>query len=332
MRFGLGPYGLQGGPRHEQPALYASALAQAEQAEALGFDSVWLAESHFTPEGALPSPLAAGAALAARTRRLRIGVCVTSTLVHPLRIAEDAAVLDVLSGGRLIFCAATGYSQAMFAGFQTSADGKGSRLREALTIMRRAWTGEPFRHEGNHWRIPAEGDRPVQVTPRAVQQPIPIWMASFGLVGVKRAAQLGLPFFAASLDSFPRLQEKFAHYWQHRPDGPAPDEVIPLIRDVYVAPTTAQAEADVVGVLGPRYRRYVELGLLPPDESPADLARDRLILGDPEAVVAEIRRYQRAIGLNYLVCRLALSGLDPARAAASLARFVRHVMPALAAV
>src|SRR5512143_3321460 len=105
MRYGLGPYSLadatrSGGRRH---GLYAEVLEQARLADHLGFDSIWFSEHHFEPDGCCPAPLTALAAIAVNTRSLRLGTATVSlTLTHPVRIAEDATVLDIISDGRVI--------------------------------------------------------------------------------------------------------------------------------------------------------------------------------------------------------------------------------------
>jgi len=109
MRFGFGASTFELIDGQSLPAAHQEMLEQAVLAEELGFDSIWVAEQHFSPERQCPSPFLIGTAIALRTHRIKVGVYTTMTFAHPIRLAEDAAVLDILSGGRLILCAGTGY-------------------------------------------------------------------------------------------------------------------------------------------------------------------------------------------------------------------------------
>lgn len=120
---------------------YAEALEEVAEADRLGFDTVWMSEHHFSGDGFLPSPLVMAAAIAARTRRIRIGTSImVLPLHHPLRVAEDAAVVDLISGGRLILGVAAGYTEAEFAGFGIDRKQRASRLEEGVDIIRQAHT------------------------------------------------------------------------------------------------------------------------------------------------------------------------------------------------
>jgi alkanesulfonate monooxygenase SsuD/methylene tetrahydromethanopterin reductase-like flavin-dependent oxidoreductase (luciferase family) len=127
-------------------------LADAILAEELGVDSLWVAENHFSPDRQCSSPFVIAGVLAGATHRMRIGVFSILTFAHPVRIAEDAATLDVMSGERLMLCFGTGYRPEEFAAFGVAMDGKGARFRECLEVIQKAWTG-PFTHQGKHFRF-----------------------------------------------------------------------------------------------------------------------------------------------------------------------------------
>ena len=129
---------------------------QAERAERLGFHSLWLPEGHFSGAAAIPQPLLWHAAIAARTTRLRLGT--TSYLLpirHPLQVAEEVAVLDRLSGGRVILGVGRGFRQALFSAFDVDRGTKRDRFEAALTVMRDAWAGRPVAAEGDAPGAPA---------------------------------------------------------------------------------------------------------------------------------------------------------------------------------
>ncbi|MGH2897347.1 MAG: LLM class flavin-dependent oxidoreductase, partial [Solirubrobacteraceae bacterium] len=162
--------------------------AQGERAEALGFASFWLPESHFGARGSIPQPLLLLAAVASRTRRIGLGT--TSYLLpvrHALQIAEDVAVLDRLSEGRVILGVGRGFRSDLYAAFDVPLREKRDRFQSALDRMIRAWSGEPIAFDG------ADGD-PVRLAPLPVQRPHPpIWVAAFGPKAVEQAGRLGLP-------------------------------------------------------------------------------------------------------------------------------------------
>lgn len=188
MEFGL-LYDLRNPPRWGIPAaeLYAETLDHIQAAEALGIHAIWVTEHHFVEDEYLPSCLAMAAAIAARTRRVTIG---TAVLLLPLndaiRVAEDAAVVDILSNGRLRLGLGLGYKLEEFDAFRV---GRGSRARlmdEGIDVIKGAWADGPFTYEGRHYAF-----ENLTVTPKPVQRPRPqIWLAGRAEAPVRRAARV----------------------------------------------------------------------------------------------------------------------------------------------
>jgi probable F420-dependent oxidoreductase len=168
--------------------LYAEVLEQIAWAETVGYDDVWLTEHHFVDDGHAPSPLVQAAAIAVRTKKIRIGTAVLLLpLYHPVRVAEDGATVDILSGGRFELGVGIGYRVEEFAGLGVSRKERGGRSNEGLEIIRRLWEGETVTFHGRHFQI--DGAR---LTPMPVQLPRPpIWVGGFGPAAVRRAARLG---------------------------------------------------------------------------------------------------------------------------------------------
>ncbi len=161
--------------------LVRTAIEQCEWADRLGFTSVVLSEHHGSPDGYLPSPIVLGAAIAARTRNLRL---VLGALIAPLhdevRLAEDLAVLDVLSGGRVIPVVSGGYVESEFRAFGKQLSDRARVMEQIIPFLERAWSGEPFHHRGTTLRV----------TPRPVQRPRPpIVMGGSTPASARRAAR-----------------------------------------------------------------------------------------------------------------------------------------------
>jgi len=191
LRFGLW-YDFRNPPqwRQDPTELYRAIFAQIERAEALGWDDVWLSEHHFIADGYTPSMLALATAIAARTQRIEIGTSVLLLPLHdPLRVAEDIAVLDNASGGRLTTILGIGYRPSEYAAHGKDWTQRGALMDECVDTLLKSWTGEPFEYRGTT----------VRVTPRPFTQPHPtILLGGTSKPAARRAARFGLPMFAAA--------------------------------------------------------------------------------------------------------------------------------------
>jgi probable F420-dependent oxidoreductase len=326
MKLGLSP--LQAGGDFEET------IRECERAEAAGFDSVWLGEHHNNPL-LYPSPLIGLAAIASRTRRVRLGTGVLLLpLYHPLAVAEEAAMVDVISGGRLTLGVGAGYAPEEFAAFGVSLKERGSRMTEATGLIQRLWSEEKVTHEGRHFRVTN-----ATVAPRPVQLPRPpIWFAGWVEPAIQRAARLGDAWLGGPSARLDELATCVRQYRQARvAAGRAPESgEVALMRYVYVAESSERARA----VAGAAFIRSFEATYFrwphPVVKRPAGeltierLSEDRIILGDPESCIRQLERFQRELGLAHLICRISTPGIPREDARASLALFVREVMPAFA--
>jgi alkanesulfonate monooxygenase SsuD/methylene tetrahydromethanopterin reductase-like flavin-dependent oxidoreductase (luciferase family) len=311
LRIGVGLFGIG---RRQAAAPLDRLLTRAELAERLGFHSVWVPESHFEPAGSLPAPLVLLAAVAARTRTIGLGT--TSYLLsvrHPIRVAEDVAVLDQLSAGRVIFGIGRGFRPSLFEAFDSSAAEKRERFEEALGTILRAWRGEPLGEAD-----PAIGE-PLRVTPRPVQQPHPpIWVAAFGPKALAQAGRLGLPYLASPLEPLPLLE---ANYRRHREAMREPDRArtlpVPVIRTVF-ATRDACAASRVRGALEEQARALAADGrswIARAAGAPLD---EWALIGEPARIADLIARYQERIGLSHLIARVQVPGAEPIEVEGSL--------------
>src|SRR5687767_10436838 len=168
-------------------ARYRTALEQSAWAEEHGFDTIVTSEHHGVDDGYLSSPCVLAAGIAGATKSIGINIAAILAPLHdPLRLAEDIAVLDLTSGGRLSLVLGLGYRPEEYEMFGKSWKGRGKAFDAMLDVMLKAWTGEPFEYEG----------RTVRVTPKPLQQPHPIiFIGGSSEKAARRAARHGLGFF-----------------------------------------------------------------------------------------------------------------------------------------
>jgi alkanesulfonate monooxygenase SsuD/methylene tetrahydromethanopterin reductase-like flavin-dependent oxidoreductase (luciferase family) len=306
--------------------LYAETLGHIEAIEGLGFDTVWLTEHHFIDDEYLPSVLTMGAAVAARTTRVTIGTAVLLLPLHdPIRIAEDAAVVDVLSNGRLRLGLGLGYKLEEFAAFGVDRRHRPSLLEEGIEIIRGAWADGSFSHHGRHRSFDD-----INVTPKPVQRPGPqIWLAGRAPVPVQRAAAMGDGLIVVG---GPDLYREYlaAHAATGRADR---------ARLCIFAPTFPSRDPDADNArLGPHaaYRManyaqwYGTAADLPTDRSflAGATASTRQMFGSPDEVVAQLRDAEAA-GATAALWFATFPGTHPDATLSLFQTLADEVMPAL---
>ena len=296
-------------------------MEQAVLAERLGFDSVLISEHHLTSDGYFPSPLTAAAGLATVTRRIRIGTAVVLLpLHHPVEVAEASAVLDVMSGGRLILGVGLGYRPEEFSLYGVPRHERGARLEEGVRLVGRLLAEEDVTHEGRFY-----GVRNVTITPRPLQRPRPpIWIAAKFEPAIRRAARLGDAWFADPVTPLRALRERNRVYLDElRRLGRDPAGIErPLWREAFVGRDDDSAWEEVKdGVLYIYGRDYFRWGHLQdeegremrPDETSfeefVEVIRKRFIIRGVDGFIEEVEKYRRELGVNYMVLRVQFPGI-----------------------
>ena len=289
--------------------VFARALERIEIMDRAGYDAVWLAEHHFSSFSVCPSVHMMGVMAAARTRRLRIGTGVSlAPFYHPLRLAEEVALLDVLSGGRVNWGAGRGFARVEFENFGVPPDESTSRFHETVEIVLRAWSEQRLSFAGEHFRFDG-----VEVLPKPLQQPRPpVWMAATSESSIDWAAGRGFSILMDPHAAHGDLGRKRRYYAERLAaagfsiDG----RDLPMARLVALGDTAAEAEEVarrgaewiVNSYFGAQHR---PVGVKDPSDPGADPVQrylDGVILhGTPDAVLDRILELRTAIGLDYLL-------------------------------
>lgn len=325
--------------------VYAEALEQIARADELGLYQVWLTEHHGFDDGYCPSPMIAAAAIAGRTKQIRIGqgVVLLPFYGHPLKLAEDAVVLDVLSGGRFELGIGRGYRPHEFAAFGLNLKQRRAMTDEGIEIIRRAWSGERFSFTGKHYHV-----TDARLTPLPVQQPHPpLWLGAGTPAARRRVAEKGYPLLISLVTTLAETQAEFGDYTQALREYGRDPAQFPraLIREFYVAEDARQAWAEVKPHLLYIYRKvycppWITFSVQNPDGSrrrvtdPHDpfyeseaFHKDRFIIGDPEFCARELRRYRDEANIDVMILRMQFPGQPMAQVLRSLELLVKEVIP-----
>ena len=305
--------------------VYGRALERIEIMEKTGYDAVWLAEHHFTGYSVCPSVHLMGTHVAARTKRLRIGTGVTlAALAHPLRIAEEVALLDVLSGGRVNWGAGRGFEAREFDAFAVPMAESSDRFREAVEIVLAAWTQERVSFEGRFHRL-----EDVEVLPKPAQRPHPpTWVAASSEPAIQWAASRGLSILMDPHSPHSEIARKLGLYsdFLEKAGHEFGDREIPIGRLVAVAETDAKAEEIArrgaqwtAGAYLPKEALAQFSGKGQPVDAVEHYLQGVVIHGSPERVVDTLLELEEQVPLGYLL----LSPLSEK----TFGLFTDHVLP-----
>lgn len=306
------------------PTIYSTALDQIAWGERVGFDQVSFGEHHQAEDGYNPCPLNFASAIGGRTRRMqvRIGVIV-APLYSPIRLAEEIAVTDNILGGRLEVGFGAGYMPDDFAAFEQPYAGRGQRLEDIVTILRRAWSGEAFSYAGTT----------VRVTPRPVQDPMPIYIGGNSAKAIERAARIGDGFHTARAEDYELYRAACVQIGKPDP-GPLPPQgpIFLWVTEDDKDRTWEWLEPHVRHQVD-TYARWSSAAFGRPDMG-AFVPKDGAALRDSDAYQVmtpdEAVAFGRSLGdEGRLHFSPLLAGIDPARSWEMLDLVERAVLPAL---
>lgn len=343
MKFGLF-YVVQWHESRTQQQALEEALEQIELADRLGIEQVWLGEHHFSRHGLLSALFTFAGHVAARTKRIRIGTGVVVLPVHnAIHVAEQAATLDILSGGRLDLGVGSGYQRREFDGLGIDIEDSRERFQESIDVILKAWTENTLTYHGKYTHVDD-----LEIVPKPIQQPHPpIYVAvSTSPASIEFAASQALPIMlggpTASMGTAPQAiinwraeMDRFGH--DHAHINP------PVAMDIHVAPTVEEAEDDALGradfsakILakigspaaadGTMPKGYENWANRQQDRALAIENRSRTLRGTPELVTERLRSVQEQ-GVEQVFGFFGFPGLPQEKVLRSIEMFAKEVMP-----
>jgi len=323
----------------------ADILDETLHADALGFHSAWIGEHHFSSLGVLSCPDLTLAYAAARTKNIRLAPAVTVLpLHHPIRVAEQWASLDLLSGGRVDWAAGRGYDRREYSPFHVSFDENQEIFNEGMGVVRRLWSGEgPVTHHGKYYSF-----EKVSITPQPVQRPIPSYVASFSKPSIELAAKLhcGLvvaPFAAAmSYGGLRQVAELYKEtcakagakpgrlicsYFTHFADTKAQEAAQRARQIRYYKECVIPAFPSDPKTAPPSYRYMVEMTERLHHVKPEDLTENSVLLGSTQQITDTLKKVEAA-GFDEVILYFNV-GLKPhSQVKDEMSRFAEEVRPA----
>jgi alkanesulfonate monooxygenase SsuD/methylene tetrahydromethanopterin reductase-like flavin-dependent oxidoreductase (luciferase family) len=288
--------------------VYSRALQRIEIMDQTGYDSVWLAEHHFNTYSVCPSVHVMGTMVAARTKHMRIGMGVTlAAFYHPLRIAEEVALLDILSGGRVNWGAGRGFDNTEYRVFDVTHDTVYPRFRENFEIVQQAWSQDRLTYKGEFWDFDN-----IEVLPKPMQKPMPpVWIAATSPSSIEWAAERGYNIMLDPHSTHQDIWKKRQLYASEltRHGFSAEGREVPTVRFVAVGNTEAEAAEIARGGAAWTVGEYANPGNraarsnIPEGVDPVErYMNDIVIYGTPEQVADKFIELRETEGLNYVLC------------------------------
>jgi alkanesulfonate monooxygenase SsuD/methylene tetrahydromethanopterin reductase-like flavin-dependent oxidoreductase (luciferase family) len=335
MKFGL-IISKQHPPGDSMVERFREHIEQVRAARAAGFDLIVMGQHYLSTPFQEVQTLPSLARLAAEAGRMRIGATVLLLpLLNPVDVAEQVATLDVITEGRFVFGAGLGYRDQEYEAFGVQGKERVPRFLECLQVIKRLWTEEEVTHHGRFFHLTK-----ARLALKPVQKPHPpVWFAANNDRAVERSALLADAWVINPHAKLHILRHQVALYRKtlEQAGKPFPAE-LPIIKELYVAPDRRTALQECRPFLEAKYKAYGAWGqdkALPEgdhfDMTFDELVQDRFVIGDPEDVVRELRRYVEALGVNSFIFRIQWPGMEQSKVLRTIRLLAERVMPALRA-
>ena len=307
-------------------------LEQTRVAREAGFDAVFYGEHFLMPPYQMLHEVTFLARVAAEAGDMKVGSGILLAALHnPVELADMVATLDVITKGRFIFGVGLGYREAEFDAFGVPKSQGAKIFEERLAIIKRLWTEDNVTYEGYGFKL-VNATAPL----KPVQKPYPpIWIAANNHKAIQRAARLGHAWYMNPHAKLSILQEQWALYKKTLAEygNPLPEH-LPLMKELYIAESDAEAEEIARPFIEQKYKVYVQHGqdkALPKTDALdlpyEELKQDRFVLGGPEQVIASLERYVRELGVNFLIFRVQWHGMDQDLTLRAIRLVGKHVIP-----
>ncbi len=239
-------------------------------------------------------------------------------LLNPVHVAEEAATMDVLSGGNFVLGVGLGYRAGEFEAFDISLKDRAARLCESISLIRQLWTGETVNHTGRFYTV---RDHAISLRPARPGGP-PVWIAGQVEAAIRRAARIGDAWLIVPASTCAAIVPLMQGYRAALAEFGRSATEFPITRECYVGTSHATAFAECRAALEYKYNSYAAWGMESPTANTSfeDFARDRFIIGDKVSVKEDIARYRETLGVNHFIMRVQWPGLPQEQVLASIRR------------
>lgn len=310
-------------------------VAETRAAERAGFDSCLITENHQQEDGLISNPVLLAGLVGAKTTTIKVGTCVNlAPLQHPVHIAEDCAIIDQFTKGRMILGLGIGFLKSDFDLFGVPIEQRARRSEESIEIIRKCWSEAHFSYSGRYYSL-----NDVLVTPKPYQKNLPIWLGAYTEAGIKRAARLADGWLADPVQGL-SVVKSLAHGYRKFCAAYGKKPFVVLMRDGWLS-KSMEAAARESEPLMMTHRWYFAINYYVEDENVRRArsaeewtfelaAKDRFIAGSPENCLEQIQTWQQELRPDYLVLRLHHPGGPPhERAVENIRTFGDRIFPHL---
>jgi alkanesulfonate monooxygenase SsuD/methylene tetrahydromethanopterin reductase-like flavin-dependent oxidoreductase (luciferase family) len=293
-------------------------VEQVRLARDCGFASLWFPHHFLTAPLQMLQIHTAMAYLVPEAKGMLIGPNILILpLLNPVHVAEEAATLDVLSGGNYVLGVGLGYREVEFEAFNIPLTERAPRLEESIALMRRLWTEEKVTHKGRFYTVTDAGLSLKPARPGGV----PIWMAAQVDVAIRRVARIGDAWMIVPVTPLDKVAEQMRTYRAALAETGRTADAFPIIRECYVGANHRTAQDECSGPLQYKYDAYASWGMGAKEKPPfAEYARGRFIIGDAAFVKEEVARYREALGVDHFMMRCHWPGLEQEKVLGSIRR------------